>query len=42
MNQQRYDIVRLLGKGRTGGVYEATDNVLGRSVKFQLLGFYIC
>jgi len=28
----RYEIVRLIGKGRTGGVYEAIDSVLSRKV----------
>jgi len=31
----RYDILRLLGKGRTGGVYEAQDTVLGRKVALR-------
>ncbi len=35
MEQERYEIVKLLGKGRTGGVYEAEDTVLGRRVAMR-------
>jgi len=32
---ERYDITKLLGKGRTGGVYEAEDTKLGRKVAMR-------
>ena len=35
MNEDRYEIIKLLGKGRTGGVYEAVDSVLGRKVALR-------
>lgn len=31
----RYEIIKLLGKGRTGGVYEAEDTTLGRKVALR-------
>jgi len=35
MSEERYDILKLLGKGRTGGVYEAEDTRLGRKVAMR-------
>ncbi len=35
MSKERYDILKLLGKGRTGGVYEAEDSRLGRKVAMR-------
>lgn len=33
--QERYEIIKLLGKGRTGGVYEADDTILKRKVALR-------
>jgi len=33
--QERYEIIKLLGKGRTGGVYEADDTMLKRKVALR-------
>jgi serine/threonine protein kinase len=33
--EERYEIIKLLGKGRTGGVYEAEDTNLGRKVALR-------
>jgi len=35
MIEERYEIIKILGKGRTGGVYEAKDTVLGRNVALR-------
>ena len=35
MTEERYEIIKLLGKGRTGGVYEAEDSTLGRKVALR-------
>ncbi|MFT5904757.1 MAG: serine/threonine protein kinase [Cryomorphaceae bacterium] len=35
MIEERYEIIKLLGKGRTGGVYEAEDTNLGRKVALR-------
>lgn len=35
MTEERYEIIKLLGKGRTGGVYEAEDSNLGRKVALR-------
>ncbi len=35
MSEERYEIIKLLGKGRTGGVYEAEDTLLGRKVAMR-------
>ena len=35
MSENRYEITRLLGKGRTGGVYEAEDKNLNRKVAMR-------
>ncbi len=35
MLEERYEIIKLLGKGRTGGVYEAEDTTLGRKVALR-------
>ena len=35
MKEERYEIIKLLGKGRTGGVYEAEDSNLGRKVALR-------
>ena len=35
MSDNRYEITRLLGKGRTGGVYEAEDKNLNRKVAMR-------
>ncbi len=35
MSEERYEIIKLLGKGRTGGVYEAEDTNLGRKVALR-------
>ena len=35
MSIERYEIIRLLGKGRTGGVYEAEDTRLQRKVALR-------
>ncbi len=35
MSEERYEIIKLLGKGRTGGVYEAEDTRLGRKVAMR-------
>lgn len=35
MSENRYEITRLLGKGRTGGVYEADDHNLNRKVAMR-------
>ncbi len=35
MENNRYAITRLIGKGRTGGIYEAEDTVLGRKVALR-------
>lgn len=35
MLEERYEIIKLLGKGRTGGVYEAEDVNLGRKVAMR-------
>ena len=35
MEKERYEIIKLLGKGRTGGVYEAEDTVLERRVAMR-------
>ncbi|MGJ8673079.1 serine/threonine protein kinase [Rubritalea sp.] len=32
MDEERYEFTRIIGKGRTGGVYEATDHQLQRKV----------
>ena len=34
-DKQRYEIIKLLGKGRTGGVYEADDSLLERKVALR-------
>ncbi|SHI76618.1 Serine/threonine protein kinase [Rubritalea squalenifaciens DSM 18772] len=34
-DKERYEILKLLGKGRTGGVYEAEDTVLNRKVALR-------
>ncbi len=35
MSDERYEITQLIGKGRTGGVYEAEDHVLKRKVAMR-------
>ncbi len=35
MIEERYEIIKLLGKGRTGGIYEAEDTNLGRKVAMR-------
>jgi|GEM_PF-2484118 len=35
MLEERYEIIKVLGKGRTGGVYEAEDTNLGRKVAMR-------
>ncbi len=35
MDKERYSIIKLLGKGRTGGVYEAMDSNLDRKVALR-------
>ncbi len=35
MIEERYEIIKMLGKGRTGGVYEAEDTNLGRKVALR-------
>lgn len=35
MSDERYEIIQLLGKGRTGGIYEAEDHVLQRKVAIR-------
>ena len=35
MSENRYEITKLLGKGRTGGVYEAEDGNLNRKVAMR-------
>ncbi|MFC5050643.1 serine/threonine protein kinase [Rubritalea spongiae] len=35
MDEERYEFTRIIGKGRTGGVYEATDHQLERKVAIR-------
>jgi len=35
MMDQRYETIKLIGKGRIGSVYEAEDTVLGRKVALR-------
>lgn len=35
MDEERYEFTRIIGKGRTGGVYEATDHELQRKVAIR-------